>query len=213
VRPELRGDVETVLAKALAKEPGERYATAAEFAEDLRLTLEHRPIRARRPTPLYLAWKLVRRHRGLAAAAGLLVLALLGAQYVALRFVRRGEELRRSEAQRAFYLERGDRLAEREKIRSLRNEAEGFAGIEPQVETLERWRDEAERLVDRLDERRDELAHWRRPGAVPPVSPEEFAQLLEIQTDIVNDLEHMIGSRGQLPVIRALILRQREGGE
>ena len=43
-------ELETIVLKAMAKEPAERYATAQELADDLRRFLEDRPIRARRPT-------------------------------------------------------------------------------------------------------------------------------------------------------------------
>ena len=43
----LRGDLETIVAKALKSNPAERYASVAEFAEDLRRVLEHQPITAR----------------------------------------------------------------------------------------------------------------------------------------------------------------------
>src|SRR5262249_23602104 len=43
----ISADLETVVLKALAREPGERYATARELADDLHRFLEQRPIRAR----------------------------------------------------------------------------------------------------------------------------------------------------------------------
>jgi hypothetical protein len=67
-------DLETVVLKALAKGVEERYATAQELADDLRCFLEHRPVRARRPTPLERAAKWARRHRPLVASAVLLLL-------------------------------------------------------------------------------------------------------------------------------------------
>jgi serine/threonine protein kinase len=72
-------DLETIVLKAMTKEPGSRYASAKELADDMRGFLEHRPIRARRPTPLERAAKWSRRHRSLVAAAvGLLLLAAIG---------------------------------------------------------------------------------------------------------------------------------------
>src|SRR5439155_18036427 len=41
-------DLETIVHKAIAKEPGQRYAAAGELAEDLRRLLADRPIQARR---------------------------------------------------------------------------------------------------------------------------------------------------------------------
>ena len=55
-----RGDLSTVVMKALAAEPAQRYASAAEFADDLDAVLEHRPIKARAPTLSYRAARLSR---------------------------------------------------------------------------------------------------------------------------------------------------------
>src|SRR5262245_50214842 len=73
-------DLETVVLKALAKNPRERYATAKELADDLRRFLEDRPVQARRPSLAQRLARVARRHRAVAvtAAAGLVVaLAML----------------------------------------------------------------------------------------------------------------------------------------
>ena len=44
INPELRGDVETIVAKALEKDPARRYRSAADLAADLRHWLNHEPI-------------------------------------------------------------------------------------------------------------------------------------------------------------------------
>jgi WD40 repeat protein/serine/threonine protein kinase len=62
-------DLETIVLKALAKEPSERYATAQEMADDLRRFLEDRPIRARRQSWLKRIHRWVRRQRAVVAAA------------------------------------------------------------------------------------------------------------------------------------------------
>jgi tetratricopeptide (TPR) repeat protein len=56
-------DLETIVLKALAKSPGERYATARDMADDLGHFLGHEPIRARRAAPWQRARKWARRHR------------------------------------------------------------------------------------------------------------------------------------------------------
>jgi len=75
--PQLRGDLDAIMLKALRKEPELRYAGAAQFAADLRNYLEGRPVEARRGSRRYRAWKFVKRHRTAAAAAGLSIAALL----------------------------------------------------------------------------------------------------------------------------------------
>jgi serine/threonine-protein kinase len=74
---QLRGDLDTIVLAALAKEPAERYGSVERLAEDLGLHLQGRPITFR-PTPLRArARKFVRRHRwGVAAAAVILALGL-----------------------------------------------------------------------------------------------------------------------------------------
>jgi serine/threonine protein kinase len=77
--PAIDADLETIVLKALAKRPEERYATAQDLANDLRRFLEHRPILARRPTLPARVAKWSRRHPSLiATAVGLLLLAVVG---------------------------------------------------------------------------------------------------------------------------------------
>jgi tetratricopeptide (TPR) repeat protein len=74
-------ELETIVLKCLAKNLAERYLTAGELADDLRLWLEHKPIQAVPPTLRQRAAKWTRRHRplvGAAAAFVLLVAAMLG---------------------------------------------------------------------------------------------------------------------------------------
>jgi serine/threonine protein kinase/Flp pilus assembly protein TadD len=74
-------ELETIVLKALEKNPADRYATAQDLADDLERFLEDRPIQARRPSLVQRARKWARRHRALvgAASAVLAVAALLGA--------------------------------------------------------------------------------------------------------------------------------------
>jgi serine/threonine-protein kinase len=58
-----RRDLDTVVAKALKKNPSERYTSVAELAGDVHRYLNHEPIRARPDTFAYRTAKLVRRHR------------------------------------------------------------------------------------------------------------------------------------------------------
>ncbi|MEM6544683.1 MAG: tetratricopeptide repeat-containing protein kinase family protein, partial [Pseudomonadota bacterium] len=74
----LRGDLDTILATCLQKDPSRRYRTVTELRADLQRYREHRPIQARPDSTVYQASKFVLRHwRGLAAtSAAMLALAV-----------------------------------------------------------------------------------------------------------------------------------------
>jgi hypothetical protein len=71
----LRGDIESVVQKALRKEPAARYLSVEAFDDDLRRLLEQRPVAARRGQFGYRALKFVQRNR---LASGLAVIAAAG---------------------------------------------------------------------------------------------------------------------------------------
>jgi serine/threonine protein kinase/Tfp pilus assembly protein PilF len=84
-RRRLRGDLDTIVAKALKKRPEERYASVTALADDIRRHLDEQPIGARPDTFAYRSAKFLRRHaRGVAmAGAAALLLAGLVAFYTA----------------------------------------------------------------------------------------------------------------------------------
>ena len=73
----LRGDLDAIVLFAMHKEPGMRYATVADFADDIRRHLAREPVVARHPTLGYRAKCLVKRNgsRLVASAAAVIVLA------------------------------------------------------------------------------------------------------------------------------------------
>ena len=76
-------ELETIVLKAIAKAPSDRYPTAQEFANDLGRFLADQPIQARRPTVLDKITKWSRRHRGVVTTAVILLLVLVAALTVA----------------------------------------------------------------------------------------------------------------------------------
>jgi eukaryotic-like serine/threonine-protein kinase len=98
----LRGDLDWIAMKALERDRQRRYATPAEFAEDLRRYLRNEPVQARPASLLYRARKYARRHRAAVAVASLLSVVLLS--FVALQNI----QLRRTTRER----DRADRIAE-----------------------------------------------------------------------------------------------------
>jgi len=79
--PELKGDLESILLKALRKDPLERYATAEQFADDLRAFLESRPVRARAANWRYRTRKFARRYWVPISAAAAVICSLAAALY------------------------------------------------------------------------------------------------------------------------------------
>jgi serine/threonine-protein kinase len=80
LRARLRGDLDTIVLKALRKPPGQRYSSAERFADDVRRFLAHQPIAARAPSRLHGLHLFMRRHRGasLSAGAGAVVALAIG---------------------------------------------------------------------------------------------------------------------------------------
>lgn len=100
-RPELAGDVDTLVMKALEADRDRRYQSAAELAEDIERYLDSRPILARPATATYLAGKFLRRHRLAASAATIVLASLIGAVAVSLHFALAEAEARREAVARA----------------------------------------------------------------------------------------------------------------
>jgi tetratricopeptide (TPR) repeat protein len=91
LRSELAGDLENILLKALDPEPGRRYGSARELAEDIERYLAHKPVGATPYHWWYGAHRLVRRHRVASIAACLAAAAILMATGVSIQQARRAE--------------------------------------------------------------------------------------------------------------------------
>jgi WD40 repeat protein/serine/threonine protein kinase len=91
-------DLETIVLKAMAKEPAGRYASARELADDLRRFLEFRPIRARRPSMPERIAKWTRRHT--AATVSCIVLLIVTVLGLSASIMLLNRERRHTERQR-----------------------------------------------------------------------------------------------------------------
>ncbi|MFN2508001.1 MAG: protein kinase [Chthoniobacterales bacterium] len=91
LRRQLRGDLDTIIMRALSKLPERRYSSAATLAHDIRRYIEGRPVRARRDTAGYRARKFLGRNKPAVAAAALLFVALLAGSATTLWQARRAE--------------------------------------------------------------------------------------------------------------------------
>ena len=78
LRRELRGDLDTIVGKALKKNPQERYASVTGFADDLQRYLKHEPISARPDTLAYRTAKFLRRNRTVVALTATAIVLVIG---------------------------------------------------------------------------------------------------------------------------------------
>ncbi len=75
----LRGDLDNIVARALERDPAQRYSSVEGLAQDLRHFLAHEPVSARPASWSYLTRKFLRRHRGAVATGAGMLLLLIGA--------------------------------------------------------------------------------------------------------------------------------------
>ena len=103
------GDLDTILAKALRKQPDERYETVGAFSEDLRHYLHHEPVSARPHSLAYRMKKFVRRNKATvlagAATAGIMIAATVITTNQMLE-ARQQRDSARIERDNAIYQER-----------------------------------------------------------------------------------------------------------
>ena len=155
LRRALRGDLDTIVAKALKKNPAERYLSVTAFADDLRRYLGHQTISARPDTLAYRARKFVRRHRVPVGAIALVIAGLSAGLYVANR--------QRITAERRFrqVRELSQKVLDFDKaIRQLPGSTEARQGlVAASVEYLEHLSSDARGDLDLAQEVGE--AYWR----------------------------------------------------
>jgi len=76
-RRAVRGDLDSIVLKALAREPSRRYSTVAAFSDDLGRMLRDEPVTARPPSTAYLVSKFAQRHTVALIAASVVVASLM----------------------------------------------------------------------------------------------------------------------------------------
>ena len=96
----LRGDLDAIAAKTVARDPKDRYGSPAELAADLRRHLDLEPVTARPATTVYVLGRFLRRRAGTVLVTAALVLALaVGAVASILGARRASQEVRRANQQ------------------------------------------------------------------------------------------------------------------
>ena len=100
----LDADVETIVGKALEKDPNRRYGSAAAFAEDLERYLGSQPILARPPSAAYQVRKFAQRHRPLVLGVAATSLALIAGLIVSTALFFRAEREKKTAQEVAKFL-------------------------------------------------------------------------------------------------------------
>lgn len=85
IKPELKGDIENILLKALLREPHRRYRSVPELADDCSRLLARRPVRASPDSALYRTRRFVHRHWAPLTATAALIVGLAGATAASVR--------------------------------------------------------------------------------------------------------------------------------
>jgi len=150
----IRYDLETIVAKALEKDPNRRYATVSEFASDVERYLRNEPIAARPASAFYQLRKWVARNRVLAAVSAIFAIVVIGlAVSMSMLFVSERRASKNAETQAAVAEQR---LATSNRIKTflesvfLANDPDLARGEDPRAsELLARG---MKRVEDELDE-------------------------------------------------------------
>jgi tetratricopeptide (TPR) repeat protein len=142
----VRGELDWIVMKALAKERERRYETASAFARDIERFLNHEPVHAGPPSASYRLRKFVRRNRGLAVAASLVLVTLVaGIAGTTFGLLRANSRTRVAE-RRLTQIDKGVELfAELLKEVNPRNEEEDGPPLFQQL------RERAEKAADQLE--------------------------------------------------------------
>jgi tetratricopeptide (TPR) repeat protein len=156
----LPSDLDHVVLMALCKEPERRYQSAADFAGDIRRSLENRPVLACPNTPVYRARKFVVRNRGRVALGTFATLALIAGLAISLVQTHRAREQRAAaDSQRQIALgERAKAEAARASEANQRALADQQRTLADQQRTLAlSERDEANNQKALADQRLDDI--------------------------------------------------------
>ena len=113
-----RGDIETIVAKALEKDKTRRYESAAELADDIRRYLADQPIAARSASATYQLRKFARRHKALVGGMAAVFVVL-----VAGVIVSGWQASRARQAQRQAVAAEERVVKERDEVTKERNRA------------------------------------------------------------------------------------------
>jgi serine/threonine protein kinase/Flp pilus assembly protein TadD len=229
LNPAIPRELETIVLKALEKNPAERYATAQEMADDLTRFLKDQPIRARRPTLLGRLRKLVRRHPGVAATAALalvlvLVLTAIGLVYNN-RTIRREQEQtkkanKRLENNLKLSLKALEETSQMLEVRLVRDPEEAKENEELLTKALGFYVKFAERNRDDPSVRREVVKAYLAASGLHhslgqyDQSEAKLDRAADVASRLLTDFPTDVGAKGLLAAVhgqRGYLLNARQG--
>lgn len=148
--PEVPRDLQTIILKALEKDPARRYDSARAFGEDLRRFLDGDPILARRPSLAYRSGKLLRKNRLVAALLAFLLLAAaygLSSTLLARSQVRFAQQLAQEVERLDSRIFQVRSLPRHDASRELRDLRAELARLQAETERQGRWAQGPARLA------------------------------------------------------------------
>jgi serine/threonine protein kinase len=98
---EVRGELDWIVMKCLEKDPNRRYESASALAADVQRYLDDLPVQALPPSAIYRLRKMLRRHKGAAIAACVILLLLVGGIVGTSWGLVQAEDARQAEGKRA----------------------------------------------------------------------------------------------------------------
>ncbi|MBI5435171.1 MAG: SUMF1/EgtB/PvdO family nonheme iron enzyme [Planctomycetes bacterium] len=212
LRREVPRDVALLLATALARRPEDRYATAADFAEDLRRARVHEPLRARPTGTFARLGRWCQRRPAFATSLGALALALVGGTTISTAlWLRTRDALLVSDG---LYRDIGQLADSLEARRLLAGVDALWPALDSRASGFERWLADAERLEAREGEYTAVLATARARVASGAARPTD-AWLVEGLEELLARLGEVRDRRPRVAAALAFArdVRQRSIGD
>jgi eukaryotic-like serine/threonine-protein kinase len=193
-----RGDVETIVGKALEKDKTRRYGSAAELADDIRRYLRDEPITARPASTMYQLRKFARRHKPLVySVASVFVVLLAGILISAREAARAGSEAATSRAISDFL--ENDLLAQA----SVSNQAGPHNKPDPDLKVRTALDRAAAKIAGRFDKQPEVEAAVRSTIGQTYIDLGLYA-LARVQLDRAVDLQRRALGEGHAETLRTM---------